>query len=104
MTRDTLKLYVDDERHPPSGWTLAKTFTEAVYALEHDDVEALSLDHDLGTEKTGYDIACWLEEQVYIGRLKAPRSLLIHSANPVGRNNIARVFESIRRIESELKD
>lgn len=42
-----MKLYVDDNRKTPAGWTRAYTAEEAKLYLLHGDVEDLSLDHDL---------------------------------------------------------
>jgi DNA-binding PadR family transcriptional regulator len=41
----------------------------------------------LGEEKTGYDIAKFIEEQVYTGNMDCPE-WQIHSSNPTGRKNI----------------
>lgn len=79
-----IKLWVDDERQPPEGWIWAKTFDEAVDAINHNELEIISLDHDLGIQsKTGYELAKWLSQNQ-----KWPSLVNIHSANPVGVQNI----------------
>ena len=90
-------LYVDDARSLPDelcdlGWTQSKTFHEAIVKLELIEFESLSLDHDLAcfygyTELTGYHIALWLAQRHQAG-LYVPPDIRIHSANPVGRENI----------------
>ena len=92
-----MKLFLDDERPCPEGWTLARTFEEAVQLLNEGNVTAVSLDHDLGTERTGYDLASLLEEAAFCG-LETPEELFCHSANPVGRSRIEACFSTIRRI------
>jgi len=45
-----IKLFVDDVRRCPDGWTVARTITEAIRALSLFDVSEVSLDHDIGHE------------------------------------------------------
>jgi hypothetical protein len=43
-----MKLFVDDLRPVPDGsWTLARTITEAINAIEQFEFEEISLDHDI---------------------------------------------------------
>jgi hypothetical protein len=49
-----------------------------------DDLEAISLDHDLGEGATGYDLAKYMVEQGCWPK----RDIYLHSANPVGRWNM----------------
>lgn len=105
----TIKIFLDDVRDPcdvyhkdamepwnDQGWVIAKTVEEAIDIIQRNDVLAISFDHDLGTEKTGYDLARWIEEHVYLDMI--PRfQWNIHSANPVGRENIKRALTSIER-------
>lgn len=42
-----MKLFVDDMRACPEGWTPAKSVTEAIRILATMDVEEVSLDHDI---------------------------------------------------------
>ncbi len=90
-----MKIYLDDIRELPEkykndGWTVVRTYEDCIHLLANNEVEMLSLDHDLGfysytgdytREKTGYDILVWLEENRYA----LPKNkILIHSMNPVG--------------------
>jgi hypothetical protein len=45
---ETVKLYLDDVRPCPPGWTLARTVAEAVAIMQRFTVTEASLDHDLG--------------------------------------------------------
>lgn len=83
-----MKLWVDDTRPAPEGWTLARTADEAMYYLRNHtlsggDLVELSLDHDLGTVATGYAIALLIVEHGYW-----PKDIYFHTANPVGRWNM----------------
>lgn len=42
-----MKLFVDDVRACPNGWTLARTVTEAIRYLHTQDIKEVSLDHDI---------------------------------------------------------
>lgn len=93
-----MKLYLDDVRSTPAGWTRAYTAKEAIAYLETGKVTDISFDHDLGPEEagTGYQVANWIEEQAYLGKLP-PLGWGVHSANPVGYQNISRAMESAER-------
>jgi hypothetical protein len=100
-----IKLFVDDERECPEGWTLARSAAEAYVYLQDvsEPVIALSLDHDLGLDpdgkpaENGYDIASWLEERQHLLGISPPAELFCHSSNPVGRANIEKCFSSMRK-------
>lgn len=97
-----VKLYLDDVRPCPEGWTLVQWPEEAVPYLEQEIVSDLSLDHDLGDDLrgTGYTLITWLEEAVLTRGLKAPDRIVIHSANPVGRSRMESAIKNIRRFAS----
>lgn len=42
-----MKLFVDDLRPAPDGWTLANTIIGAITAIKQFDPEVISLDHDI---------------------------------------------------------
>jgi len=96
-----MKLFVDDIREAPdSSWVIVRTAKEAMDLLESGKIEVLSLDHDLGEDLTGYDIINWLERKVYNNEVESPKEILVHSANPVGVDNIKRAIRSIERFKS----
>jgi hypothetical protein len=84
-----MRIWLDDIRTPPEGWTWAQTYDEAVGLLERGEAEAISLDHDLGDEnpngheRTGYDVLLYLVQMKMDGR-PVPGEVRVHSANPVG--------------------
>lgn len=81
------KLFVDDLRNPyGDGWKVARTFEEATQVLLNEEVEIVSLDHDLGEDtKTGYDLVKWMVENLPFW----PTVVIIHTSNPVGRDNMS---------------
>jgi hypothetical protein len=84
-----MKVYLDDLRPTPSGWTRTYTPEQTIALLQTGEVTDLSLDHDLGDECNGdgYDVVLWLEEAV-LTRGFAPPRVTVHSANPVGRQRM----------------
>lgn len=93
-------LYVDDIRNPPQnceGWDIARNWNEAIILLSTNEYDRISLDHDIasfredGREMTGYDIALWLAQRKHDG-LYVPPHVYVHSANPVGVENIQSVI------------
>ena len=94
-------LWLDDERDPEKhgykGWVWVKTAKEAINLIGSGNVYKASLDHDLGTKETGYDVVCWMEEYD-----KWPvDGTQVHSANPVGRSKmmqaISRYYNNAER-------
>lgn len=103
MSERGVSLWLDDVRDPVRqgyvGWTWVKTADEAIALLKTGTVVRASLDHDLDmqatlgnapTEKTGYDVVCWMEAN----NVWPPEGTRVHSMNPSGR---ARMEAAIRR-------
>jgi len=94
-----MKLYLDDERTPPEGWTLVRWPANAISILQSGEVTELSLDHDLGNDAigTGYDVLTWLEGQVWGQDFVPPGVIKVHSANPAVRIRMEQAVASIKR-------
>jgi hypothetical protein len=90
-----MKLWLDDEREAPPGWEWARTYDEAVELCISFKFDTVSLDHDLGEEKTGYDFLCFLEDRHHDDSMMP--IILIHTANPVGRQRMQLALASIKR-------
>ncbi len=96
-----IRVWLDDVRDAPDGWTRVFTAHEAISLLEAGGVVEISLDHDLGDDErhgTGYTVACWIEEAVATRGFEPP-TIKIHSANSVGRERMQRAIESIERLK-----
>ena len=90
-----MKLYLDDMRTPPVGWTLCRWPKDVIECLKTMEVDEISLDHDLGDDKiTGYDVLTWIEREVHLNNYKPP-IMKVHSANPVARERMERAIKSI---------
>lgn len=98
-----MKIFLDDERKPPPGWTLATDVDEAIHALQSEYVEEISLDHDLGAGETGYDALLWIEEQAALNGYQPP-VIHIHTDNPAGRKRMESALQSIKRRIRNGKD
>lgn len=83
-----INLFLDDMRSCPNGYVLAKNFDECILMLTEFEVQILSLDHDLGEERTGYDVAKWIVENN-----RWPNEIRFHTSNPVGRRNMQQLLQ-----------
>lgn len=117
------KIYLDDVRTPidKKNWIVVRNYDEfinTVLQIGLDNIELISLDHDLGdsamqewhknvyynytlnydniTEKTGMDCAKWLVEQWLDGGTVV--EVVTHSANAVGSANIMGYINNYRHI------
>lgn len=99
-------LWVDDVRNPfeddwlnfsPIGrncrvcWT--KSYRETIEFLTYIWPDAICLDHDLGEDKNGYDIAKFIVNKCIKSNLPLPK-YTSQSANPVGRENILQLLKN----------
>ena len=110
---EKVTIYLDDIRTPnEERWIICRNYDEFVNKVNEiglDNIENISLDHDLGEtaireyfknvtnnyildyanihEKTGYDCAKWLVEKSIETGVNLP-TILTHSANPIGSANI----------------
>ena len=107
-------IYLDDIRTPVDveNWVVVRNydeFTAQVTLIGIENIELISLDHDLGetamkeyfnnvapnyeldygniVEKTGYDCAKWLVSKSMQTKIPLPQ-IYVHSANPIGAANI----------------
>lgn len=103
-----MKIWHDDIRRPPEGWSWARTNEEAkLRLLAVHDVEVISLDHDLGlenedpdaenawlrigpcTDGTGLDLVDWMIENDCM-----PNEVIVHSLNSVGANRMIKTIKA----------
>lgn len=83
-----MKIFLDDIRLCPRGFTLAINYDECIKLLSNNHVEVISLDHDLGEQYTGYDVVKFMvENEIY------PSIIYLHSSNPVGVKNMYELLD-----------
>lgn len=94
-----MRVWLDDERPAPEGWTRVLWPDEAIILLKTGTVTEISLDHDLGDDArgTGYDVVLWLEEQVATTAFMPP-VITVHSANPSARERMELGIAAIARL------
>ena len=94
-----MRVFLDDERATPEGWTRVWWPDEAIALLEGGAVTELSLDHDLGDDArgTGYDVVLWIEEAVATRGFRSPR-IVVHSANSSARMKMEAGIAAIERM------
>ncbi|MFZ6712500.1 cyclic-phosphate processing receiver domain-containing protein [Undibacterium sp. TC9W] len=94
-----MKVYLDDERITPDGWTRTYWPEDAIALLKTGEVTHLSLDHDLGDDEhgTGYDVVLWIEEAVMTTGFIPPQEMCVHSANSSARQKMEAGIQSILR-------
>lgn len=118
-----LGLWIDDERSAKQWCVSQEDNTFWVQAFDYEGAIALieahfkhlgsplfdyiSLDHDLGAGKTGYDIIKWLEEKIAEEHNDISTDLIYinlcpiltcHSMNPIGKKNINAAINNINKM------
>ena len=96
-----MKLYVDDIRRvPDDSWHLVRSNTEAIRILATQQVDEVSIDHDIacylvtGQEHTSNEtfqpVAYFIANMPKENR---PKTVRIHTANPVGGDMMASILQ-----------
>lgn len=87
-----MKLFLDDIRKTPEDYLRVYDYNEFVEFIKTKGLpDFISFDHDLGEGKTGYDCAKFLVEFCMDCDLKLPE-FIVHSQNPIGKENIEKLF------------
>ena len=120
-------IFLDDFRDPEDvfaythnqlylvGWTIVRSYDEFIEDIKKNGIGSIySLDHDLADshyalqdwisledyekfeEKTGYHCAEWLMEYCINNNQVFP-TILIHSMNPIGRQNIQLLIDNYHK-------
>ena len=108
-----IDLWLDDERDPDDpriqeafnaqpGMRWVKSAASAIRWLKQGNVLSISLDHDLGTNDTGYDVAKWIEERAFRGEMHRIQ-WTIHSMNVAGAKKMEAALQNADRFWS-LRD
>ena len=91
-------LWIDDLRGIPNSYigeyhtVIARSYNEAIHELHRFRYNIICLDHDLGEEKTGYDVCKYIiENNIQCDEFR------IHTSNPVGRKNMTELLRRYTR-------
>lgn len=93
-----IQIYLDDSNRAPFGMVQTNTVEDTIVLLSKCTVSVLSLDHDLGYEKTGYDVLLWIEEQVVKSDYRPPPLMAVHSWNAGARSKMLAAIEKIKSL------
>lgn len=97
-----MKIYLDDERETPPGWTRVYTVEQTIEQLLTRQVTHLSLDNDLGEGlQEGYKVLDFLEEEVHNDMTFPIPEISVHSANSSRVQYMLRACKSIERIRQQ---
>ena len=108
-----MKLYIDDIRTEPEGWTVARTINAAINAIINFHPEEISLDHDISHEArmaNGYLLVHSCDEcfcavakfmvEFYRGKEEKFPKVTIHTGNPGGAEKLEKI---LTEFETEVK-
>jgi len=92
-----MKVWLDDVRPvPDNSWIRTETAQQTIELLRTEQVEIVSLDHDLGLlEETGYDVIKWIERMVRSTTDYEPPEIRVHTDNPPARERMNAAIISI---------
>jgi DNA-binding response OmpR family regulator len=83
-----INLWLDDARNPISdSYVWVKTVEEAIEIVKNNEIEFMSLDHDLGPGKDGYDFVRWIVEN----KIDVPL-IRVHSFNSSGKDRMEKLL------------
>lgn len=105
-----MKIWLDDCRPAPEEWVLCRWPEEVIELLKTEEVDEISLGHDLADplvvgqgycsslkERTGYDVLTWIEEQVVCNNFEPPK-IHIHSANSAAQKRMLAAVDKIQEL------
>jgi hypothetical protein len=89
-------LFIDDLRYPiEDRWVIVRSSQEAIdYVIANGPPAEISFDHDLGGDDTSMQFIKWLIEYTIDSDIEFPKQFFVHSANPVGAENIKHLMNN----------
>ena len=106
-------IWLDDVRDPSkylkegSDYIWAKNYKEFVreyeLLLNNKEEIVIDFDHDLGEDLSGYDCAWYVINKCMDLGFTAPPIIRVHSQNPVGSENIKKLFDNYENERKKRK-
>lgn len=97
-----MKLFVDDVRTAPWGWTTVRNSEDAIRMIATMGADEISLDHDAGGRDTFQPVAYYIAAKwVDMPETQVPK-IVIHSSNPAGAEKLMKILQGAG-IMSEYK-
>lgn len=87
-----MNIFLDDKRETPDGYIRTYTVEETINLIKtnNGNVNTVSLDNDLGIGfKEGREVMKWIEGQAFNNELLPIPNLIIHSGNPVAKDEMS---------------
>jgi len=79
-----IHVYLDDFRACPTGFVLAKDASECKLLIDHEQIDILSLDYDLGwNQPTGYEVVAHL-----LLTRRFPKKIYLHTSSVYGKQHM----------------
>lgn len=92
---DYRKLFLDDERDPiDDSWIVFRNVPDLMNFIKKHIPFEMSLDHDLGTDLTGYDFIKQYVDYCLDNFEYSFVKIYVHSQNPVGKKNIEEYWKN----------
>ena len=99
-----MKLFLDDHRDAPAGWTKATRPSEVISNILQGEAEIIDLGYHLGNDSkyTGLTVLKWLQNEIGEGRIpsRVPE-ILIHTTDKEARETMegvrSRIYKWIGR-------
>lgn len=97
-----VKVYLDDKRSTIDGYIRAFWPSQVEEYIKMLNVSEISLDHDLGNDDigTGYDVVCFIEENVYFNKDFNVPVLKTHTDNSSARDKMQRGIKQILQMKN----
>ncbi len=105
-----MKVYLDDLRETPDGWTRTYSVADTIALLKRGGVTEISLDHDLGQTSdgvdlpSGYEVLTWIEWEVATMSDYTPPIIHIHSANAAAVKRMKAAVDQILKLWLNSRD
>jgi len=99
-----MKVFMDDERQTPEGWTRTYNVEETKELLLTRKVTHLSLDNDLGSldpKTEGYNVLNWLEEMVFDDPTFPIPEMQVHSSNASRAQSMRLAIKNLEMIRQQ---
>jgi hypothetical protein len=104
VSKEQVRVWLDDIREEPEGWLRTRTVEETIEAIEAFDVVELSLDNDLGdTLREGIEVLDWLEERLLCHEILPPPVIHAHTGNPSAGRSMRQIIAKLERHAHALK-
>lgn len=92
-----IKLFVDDFRDAPDGWTEVRKVEAAIKFIDQFSPTTISLDHDIENrpdDETFKPVAYFIREKYNNDTFWADElEVIIHSDNPIGAKELQKILE-----------